>query len=415
MIKIGICTLGSTGDIQPFLILGEYLSNNGYNVKVVSADLYKPLAQKYKVEYITFEGDYGKLMDNDELKKLIGKNPFTIKKNLKKEVYPIIENSLSAFYEVSKWADIVIYHPKTLIDSFGYQFPEKLIKAYVVPFFTATKDFPSPLFSFLPIPRFLNRLTYWLTDKLQSTVKEPVIGFCQKNNLTANFKPISTPVLYGISQSFVKKPDDYPDNAYYTGFWFDKKPNELLDKSIINFFNTDKKKVIITFGSMPYKSKIDINVFINSLTDKLNIKVLVVKGWGLKDKNIINNENVLSVDYASYVQLFPLADGIVHHGGAGTTAIAVKSGIPMMICPILHPVGDQLFWGKHVEKLGLGVKPIPLSKLTVKIFSNSISELIKDKYKIKSLDLKKEIEKENGLETALKVIDKTKNNTTYNN
>jgi len=414
MTKIGICTIGSRGDVQPFLILGEYLSKNGYEVKVASANKYELLAKKYEVEYIAFEGDYGKLIDSDEMKKLIGKNPFTIKKKLKQEVYPIIENSITTFYEISKWADIVIYHPKSLVDAFGYQFPEKLIKAYVVPLFSPTKEFPSPLLRFLPIPSFLNKLTYSITNALLTTVKAPVKNFYKKHNLKGKLKFIQTPVIYGISPSFIKKPSDYPDNVYYSGFWFDKNSNESLDKYVTDFLNTEKKKLIITFGSMPYKSEIDINNFIKRLTDNLDIKVLVVKGWGLKEKKIINNENVLSIDYAPFDKLFTLSDAVLHHGGAGTTAIALKSGIPMMICPILYPVGDQFFWGKQIEKLGLGVKPIPLSKLKVKSLLNSINELIKDKYRIKSLEIKKRIDNENGLETALKIIEQIKNKTIYN-
>ncbi|CAM9245428.1 unnamed protein product, partial [Phaeothamnion confervicola] len=50
--------------------------------------------------------------------------------------------------------------------------------------------------------------------------------------------------------------------------------------------------------------------------------------------------------------LFPQCIAAVHHGGSGTTAAALRAGIPQVICPMAF---DQFFWAERVEYLGYGV------------------------------------------------------------
>lgn len=402
--KIAVCTIGSRGDIQPFLVLGNALAQRGHQVRFATAQMYSSLVARYTVEFTPFSGDYGTLVDSQEMKRVIGANPFTISKNLKEKVYPIIENSLETFLEVAKWADAVVYHPKTLIDAFGSLFPEKLIKAYVVPAFVPTKEFPSPAFSGLPIPPFLNRVSYKMTNALIGTVKGPIQAFCSKHDLPKKIELLDTLTIYGISPHFIPKPPDYPEHHHFTGFWFDSSSTELPEQ-LLQFFTSKKKKLIITFGSMPYKSKIDINKFISAILAQMDVRVLLVRGWGLKDIPIAESEEVLAIDSAPFDKLFPLADAIVHHGGAGTTASALQAGLPMMICPVLHPVGDQMFWGRKAHEAGLGVPPIPLSQLTLFQFVNSMRQLLGQDFSLASQRMRDNLAQEDGLAKAVEIIE----------
>ncbi len=403
--KIALCSIGSRGDIQPFLVLGEYLSKNGHEVIVSSATMYQPLAEKYEVSYKSFEGNYASIMDDEALKKAVGRNPFTIGKQLKEKVYPIIESSLHTFYELIQWCDVVIYHPKTLMDSIGYQWPEKLIKGYVVPAFTTTSQFSNPLVSGLPIPKFLNKLSYKFINAMIGTVKKPVNDFKDKRNLVKSPTILDTPILYGVSPSLVNLPSDYPSHHYFTGLWIRETVEQKISERVSEFMSDQRPVLIVTFGSMPYKSSTDINVFIAALQKDHAIKILVVKAWGLKETTIKESETVMAIDFAPFDALFPLADYIIHHGGAGTTATAMKSGLPQLICPVLHPVGDQYFWGNQLNKIGVGPKPIPLKKLTPKHLVAAFSKLSDPKMKLKAMDLKAKLAKENGLETAKEVVE----------
>jgi len=405
--KIALCTIGSRGDIQPFLILGNYLSQYGHAVKVSSATMYSEMAGSYQVDYDPFEGEYEKLLDSETMKKVIGGNPFTISKNLKQHVYPIIEQSLSKFYELTQWADVVVYHPKTLIDVFGDAYASKLVKAYVVPMFTPTRAFPHPALNFLPLPRAVNKLSFKLTNAMLYTVRAPVKNFCRRNNLPFGSRFLSTPMIYGISRQVLARPKDFPNDHYFTGFWQSASgDDDTLPHEVLTFFETDAPKLIITFGSMPYKSKVHINDYLNSLFDlEVDMKILIVKAWGLKDYKVMDHPRVMSIDQAPFDKLFPLADVIVHHGGAGTTSAALHAGVPMFICPVLHPFGDQYFWGKQMAALGVAVPPVPLTKLKTEQLTRSVQELLNPKYRNRALEIRSRLRQENGLERARKIIE----------
>jgi sterol 3beta-glucosyltransferase len=60
---------------------------------------------------------------------------------------------------------------------------------------------------------------------------------------------------------------------------------------------------------------------------------------------------------------------VVHHGGAGTTAIGLAKGRPTVIVPFF---GDQEFWGNMVHNAGAGPKPIPKAELNVKKLRDGI-------------------------------------------
>jgi sterol 3beta-glucosyltransferase len=92
----------------------------------------------------------------------------------------------------------------------------------------------------------------------------------------------------------------------------------------------------------------------------------------------------------------------VHHGGCGTTAAGLLAGKPNIICPFF---GDQPFWGRHVERLGVGPSPIPQKKLTVESLCHAI-EMVKNDSTMRenAAVLGRRLHKENGTSNAVKFI-----------
>ena len=70
---------------------------------------------------------------------------------------------------------------------------------------------------------------------------------------------------------------------------------------------------------------------------------------------------VFAVDFVPHQWLFPRVRAAVHHGGAGTTAAALRAGVPSIIVPFF---ADQFFWGARLHSLGLTPRPIPKKRLT---------------------------------------------------
>ncbi len=403
--KIAIFTLGTRGDVQPYAVLGKALKNRGHQVVLSTAKNFASFIQSYGIDFVPVEADFQTMLESDDLKK-IRKNPFLAKKQLRKFVYPMMEDAFDTFYNLAKESDVVLFHVKTMSDNFADQFPEKMIKADVIPATQPTNAFPNPVFSFLPLPKLMNRFTYLITTLGLKMWTKPVKDFRTRAGLPLPFKKPALPSLYGISEHFLPKPTDYPKNSTFTGFWSYPSDADLPD-DLDRFLKESEPPLLITFGSMPFDTPLDLKQLIRSVHEQLQIRVLLIKGWGLKDTSALEGtEGIKVVDSAPYDKLLPRVRAVVHHGGIGTMAACLKAGKPFMTCPVLYPMGDQYFWGDIAFKKGVGLKPLPLKKLTPENFISGVRELLsKESLYENAAQLSEKLQSEDGIQKAIEIIE----------
>lgn len=82
---------------------------------------------------------------------------------------------------------------------------------------------------------------------------------------------------------------------------------------------------------------------------------------------------------------------VVHHGGAGTTAIGLKCGKPSFIVPFF---GDQQFWGSMIGEAGAGAKPVPYKSLTADKLAEGIKHCLTDEARTAAEKIARDIEAE---------------------
>jgi UDP:flavonoid glycosyltransferase YjiC (YdhE family) len=84
--------------------------------------------------------------------------------------------------------------------------------------------------------------------------------------------------------------------------------------------------------------------------------------------------NIYFIGRHPHQPLFNRCAVVVHHGGAGTTHAATRSGCPSVVVPFMD---EQLFWARQLQKLGLAGKPLPAKKVTAVALAKSIQSLLK--------------------------------------
>ena len=404
--KIALLTLGTRGDVQPYAVLGRAFAEHGHDVTLSTGNNFASLAQEYGVQFIPVQADFQALINSEEGKAMM-KNVFLARKHFATKVQPMMIEALKVFFDVAKSSDCVLYHVKSLGDFFADQFPEKMIRANVIPAIEPTSEFPNPVFSALPLPRFLNRFTYKLADLGLAMMNKAIREFRISSSLGSTLpKRLDLPSVYGISPSFLPKPSDFPSNSYFTGFW-QSHSSQSLDSETINFLSSKKENVLVTFGSMPFETKFDLQTSLQTLSKKLGVNVLVVKGWGFENVSSYNESDSLKfIATAPFDKLIPKVSAVVFHGGIGTMAECLRAGVPFLTCPVIYPMGDQYFWGKRAHELGCSPSPIPIKKLTEESLFRKVSELLTSElYKNNSRRIASQLTSEDGVKNTIRIVE----------
>lgn len=175
-----------------------------------------------------------------------------------------------------------------------------------------------------------------------------------------------------------------------------ESPQPLLD-----FLAAGRPPVFIGFGSMPVKHPHRINDIILTAAQRTGQRIILHSGWGGVG-SLSLPESVFKIDDVPYGWLFPRMSMIFHHGGSGTTAYALRSGIPSCVIPFVF---DQFYWGKRISQLGVGPPPIPFTKLTVSNLQRAIEAGTQSpEIQQRAAALGQRIAAEDGVSTAIHLI-----------
>src|SRR5699024_8744963 len=106
------------------------------------------------------------------------------------------------------------------------------------------------------------------------------------------------------------------------------------------------------------------------------------------------DEDVLFVDGEPHELLLPRTRAVVHHGGAGTTAAALRSGIPQVVVPF---VLDQPFFGRRVREIGVAGEPVPVASATTDRIATSLRQTEDEAVRRRAADVGRLVRAEDGV------------------
>lgn len=199
------------------------------------------------------------------------------------------------------------------------------------------------------------------------------------------------------------KPRDWGPEIDIAGFVFlDLASAFKPDKELEDFLNAGEPPVYIGFGSIVVDDPDAFTEMIFQAVNMAGVRALVNKGWGgLGRSNKDTPANIFMLGNTPHDWLFPRVKAVVHHGGAGTTAIGLKCAKPTMIVPFF---GDQPFWGAMVAAAKAGAhKCIPYKKLTVEKLAEGIKQCLTQEAQENVQKIADSIAKEgDGAENAVK-------------
>jgi sterol 3beta-glucosyltransferase len=114
---------------------------------------------------------------------------------------------------------------------------------------------------------------------------------------------------------------------------------------------------------------------------------------------------VFGIESIPHDWLFPRMSAVVHHGGAGTTAAALRAGVPSVVLPFF---ADQPFWGWRVSRLGAGPRPVSFWRLTAQRLADAIRRATADgDIRARASTLGRTIRAESGVRRAVEVVERS--------
>jgi UDP:flavonoid glycosyltransferase YjiC (YdhE family) len=320
--------------------------------------------------------------------------------------------------EAGREADIIISGLGGIL--VGASVAEKLglslIQAYNVPL-TPTAAFPGVLVPWLSVWPYSisHRLSHWLTRQVVWQTARFAGNRARIEQLGLPSAPLagmfdseifrSGPVLYGFSPTILPRPADWEDRIHVTGYWFADEPDSWVPPpELLEFLQSGPTPVYVGFGSMSSEKPREMMRVILDALAMHRRRAVVHSGWaGLASTCL--PKNVLVIGSVPHSWLFPRVSVIVHHGGAGTTAAAIRAGVPSVVVPF-H--GDQPFWADLTDRLGVGTKPIPRRRLTAGRLATAIETALEDDaLRRRAAELGDRVRKEDGVAKAVKIIEGT--------
>src|SRR3712207_5649910 len=257
--NVAILTVGSRGDVQPFVALGVGLKEAGHEVTLATGRGFEAFVSGRGLRHAALDLDLLERMASPE-----GKAAFSAK-NLRgtiKRLMPMFRNMLDEEWAISQGADVVVYHPKAMG---GYHIAEALgvpgFLAHPLPMFSPTRAFPSPVLPFTDLGGFFNRLSYGAFLRLISAPYWRVIDRWRKETL--NLPPRSfmaselelrgEPVrrLVCCSPHVVPPPADWNQSTTATGYWFLEGARDWQPPvRLAGFLEDGPPPVYVGFGSL---------------------------------------------------------------------------------------------------------------------------------------------------------------------
>jgi len=262
-----------------------------------------------------------------------------------------------------------------------------------------TAAFPAPGLPGLPLGPAYNRLTHLAAYRLQELPPGRWMGLAPRR-IRFPWRELGRerPALFAFSPGVVPTPADWPPGCHVTGYWFWERPGEP-PKELVAFLEEGPPPVVLTFGSLWPFAPAGVAALTAEAARRAG-RALVVVG-GACEPIPDGAFHLADVDHR---WLFPRTSAVIHHGGAGTTAAALRAGVPQVVAPFF---GDQPFWAARTRALGVAPRPVPMRRLDRDRFGAALTAALTDRgMQDRAARVGTTVRAERGVERACEVLER---------
>ncbi|CAI9628258.1 unnamed protein product [Alternaria burnsii] len=419
-LNVVIQVVGSRGDVQPFIALGQELQRYGHRVRIATHNTFESFVHESNLEFYPIGGDPKELMA------YMVKNPGLIPSmkslregDIQKKRDMITEMLYGCWHSCIEpdlktgqpfVAEAIIANPPSFAHVHCAQalgIPLHLM--FTMPW-SSTRAFPHPLANFKGgeiSTALINYASYGVVEFLTWQGLGDVINRFRHSldleNVPVSVGPVlastlKVPFTYCWSPALVPKPADWAAHIDVCGFFFREPTPYTPPAEIDHFLRSGLPPVYIGFGSIVLDDPAKMTSSILETVRALGIRAIISRGWSNLGADLPNdNKDVLFIGDCPHEWLFQHVAAVVHHGGAGTAACGLRNACPTVVVPFF---GDQPFWGEMIAAAGAGPMPIPHKLLTAENLTPAIHFCLTREAKQAARALSSQMASERGVEAA---------------
>ena len=416
--RVALLTAGSRGDVQPYVGLGRGLRRLGHTVVVAAPDGWGELVTASGLSHGAVPQPQSSLTGGRRWQRWqrSGGRPDRYAAGFlqaSRAARPLIDAMLDAFWRVCRDADAVVS------SSSAFTGPA-IAQALDIPHAWAllqpwTLSRSRPLFLVPDRIRMgprLNAATYLLAERIYERLFREAADAWSRATLGIPlprgsdphgfFQPASATVAYGISPHVVAPPPDWPANVTMCGFWFlDAPAGWTPDRPLEAFLDAGPPPMVVHLSAISDHAGADVLPIVVEALHRAGQRGVLLTG-ARPDLTVPSSGEVIAVPSVPLEWLLPRAAGAVHHGGAGTTASALRAGIPSVGVPGFF---DQPFWSRRIAAVGAGPEPLPARRLTVDALAAAMRRMATEQgMRHRARVLGRVISAEHGVEDASRLL-----------
>ncbi|MBL8161047.1 MAG: glycosyltransferase family 1 protein, partial [Anaerolineae bacterium] len=156
--------------------------------------------------------------------------------------------------------------------------------------------------------------------------------------------------------------------------WQLSDPPWQPDADLLAFLEAGSKPVFIGFGSMIAPDSAALTRTVIEAVERSGQRAILSGGWGDLGAQDLP-PTMRRIEYVPYRWLFSRMAAVIHHGGSGTTGLALSSGVPSMVVAFGT---EQLYWGGRIAVLSVGLPPLFVKRLDTETLAERIRALVSD-------------------------------------
>jgi rhamnosyltransferase subunit B len=421
--KILLATIGSLGDLHPFIAIALALQQRGFHPVIAVSEDHAAKCRAAGLETISIMPSFEAVIAHtglaaDEIiKRLMEDQSFV----LEKIVFPPLAAIAALLDEAAAGAVAIVGSMLTLAAPI-------IAEKHRIPFIAAVLQ-PMAMFSACDPPQtpdFFRIMKAGPTGALGTGWNRFIYGVLHRAfrhryaaridavRATHGLAPSNTAILLDhehppaltlgcYSPAFAPAPPDAPAHTAMVGFpVFDSGGGlpEALDHGLEAFLNAGPAPLVFTLGSAIVYAAGDFYVHAAQAAARLGMRAVLLTGQ--PDGERRSSGDVLVRAYVPHSALFPRAAAIIHHGGVGTTGQALRAGRPQLVVP--HML-DQFDNARRIQRIGVGDR-LAAKRLTPDRVQAKLTRLLAHKaYQAQAARIGAIVQSETGAQTAALAIE----------